>query len=357
MLGAFKWDPRFVVIAALGVILSAVYMLWMFQRVFYGKVTNDHNKGLPDLSFREWAIVGPLAAAAIGMGVAPERVPQADGAGHPAHRRSRPVAPADAGRGRVAEVHQADAASAGAAEAEGSRMPQGLKDLKASEVPAPRSLARGGAMMISGQFDAIIPMLCVALAGLVVLLAEAFRGKGEKMPIGGLAIIGLVGAGVGLDPAVGQRAPRSFGVVTADNFGLFVNLVLVGVGLLTVMFSSQTIERDRLPAGEYYAMMLFAHRRHDADGAGDRSAGDLPRARDHVDRGLRPDRHAPRSAAEHRSGVQVFPARRVRQLVLPLRHRVPLRRHRHHQHRQAVDDDCGAVDERQSDDPAGDRAC
>jgi len=71
MLGAFKWDPRFVVIAALGVILSAVYMLWMFQRVFYGKVTNDHNKGLPDLSFREWAIIGPLVAASIGMGVAP----------------------------------------------------------------------------------------------------------------------------------------------------------------------------------------------------------------------------------------------------------------------------------------------
>jgi NADH-quinone oxidoreductase subunit M len=71
MFGAFKWDPRFVVIAALGVILSAVYMLWMFQRVFYGKVTNDHNIGLPDLSLREWAILGPLAAAAIYMGVFP----------------------------------------------------------------------------------------------------------------------------------------------------------------------------------------------------------------------------------------------------------------------------------------------
>jgi NADH-quinone oxidoreductase subunit M len=71
MLGAFKWDPRFVVIAALGVILSAVYMLWMFQRVFYGKVTNDHNKNLADLSFREWAIIGPLAAVAIAMGVVP----------------------------------------------------------------------------------------------------------------------------------------------------------------------------------------------------------------------------------------------------------------------------------------------
>jgi NADH-quinone oxidoreductase subunit M len=71
MLGAFKWDPRFVVVAGLGVILSAVYMLWMFQRVFHGPVTNDHNKGLPDLSLREWAIVGPLAAMAIFMGVFP----------------------------------------------------------------------------------------------------------------------------------------------------------------------------------------------------------------------------------------------------------------------------------------------
>jgi len=71
MLGAFKWDPKFVVVAGLGVILSAVYMLWMFQRVFYGPVTNDHNKGLPDLSVREWAIVGPLAAMAIFMGVFP----------------------------------------------------------------------------------------------------------------------------------------------------------------------------------------------------------------------------------------------------------------------------------------------
>jgi NADH-quinone oxidoreductase subunit M len=71
MLGGYRWDARFVVIAALGVILSAVYMLWMFQRVFHGEVTNDHNRHLPDLSFREWAIVGPLVAVAILMGVYP----------------------------------------------------------------------------------------------------------------------------------------------------------------------------------------------------------------------------------------------------------------------------------------------
>jgi hypothetical protein len=42
----------------------------MFQRVFYGTV-DSVNKGLPDLSLREWVILGPLAAAAIGMGVFP----------------------------------------------------------------------------------------------------------------------------------------------------------------------------------------------------------------------------------------------------------------------------------------------
>ncbi len=111
--------------------------------------------------------------------------------------------------------------------------------------------------MISGQFDAIIPMLCVTLAGLVVLLAESFRGKNEKMPIGGLAIIGLLGAGAASILLWNSNA-ESFGAVTADNFALFVNLVLVGVGIFTVIFSSQTVERDRLPAGEYYAMVLFA---------------------------------------------------------------------------------------------------
>jgi NADH-quinone oxidoreductase subunit M len=71
MLGAFRWDYRFVVGAGIGVILSAVYMLWMFQRVFYGKVTNPHNAHQPDLRPREWAGVVPLCAMALFMGIFP----------------------------------------------------------------------------------------------------------------------------------------------------------------------------------------------------------------------------------------------------------------------------------------------
>jgi len=58
-------------IAATGVILSAVYMLWMFQRVNYGPLTNAKNRGLRDLSAREWAVIAPMCAIAIYMGIAP----------------------------------------------------------------------------------------------------------------------------------------------------------------------------------------------------------------------------------------------------------------------------------------------
>jgi NADH-quinone oxidoreductase subunit M len=44
LLGAFRWDPRLAAFAATGVILSATYMLWMFQRVNYGPVTNEKNE-------------------------------------------------------------------------------------------------------------------------------------------------------------------------------------------------------------------------------------------------------------------------------------------------------------------------
>jgi NADH-quinone oxidoreductase subunit M len=71
MLGAFRWDPRYVVGAGLGVILSAVYMLWMFQRVYYGRITHEENATLPDLRPHEWASAVPLCAIALAMGVFP----------------------------------------------------------------------------------------------------------------------------------------------------------------------------------------------------------------------------------------------------------------------------------------------
>src|SRR5436309_2649736 len=71
LLGAFRWDPRMAAFAATGVVLSATYMLWMFQRVNYGTVTHDENKSLRDLTRREWTVLVPIVAVAVLMGVLP----------------------------------------------------------------------------------------------------------------------------------------------------------------------------------------------------------------------------------------------------------------------------------------------
>ena len=72
LLGAFKAAPVFAVLASLGVVLGAVYMLWMVQRVFFGAVTHEENRGLRDLLPREWLLLLPLAALMLWIGLYPK---------------------------------------------------------------------------------------------------------------------------------------------------------------------------------------------------------------------------------------------------------------------------------------------
>ncbi len=111
--------------------------------------------------------------------------------------------------------------------------------------------------MTFGALNAIVPMLCVASAGIAAMVAEAFRAPGERMPIAPLGAIGLIGAGAA-SILLWDHNASSFGVVVADNFGLFVTWVLIVVGLLSLAISQPTIDSEGLPRGEYYALMLFA---------------------------------------------------------------------------------------------------
>jgi NADH-quinone oxidoreductase subunit M len=69
LLGTFGVSSTRAAIAATGVILSAVYMLWMFQRVMWGAITHDENRQLKDLTGRELASLIPLLILAVWMGV------------------------------------------------------------------------------------------------------------------------------------------------------------------------------------------------------------------------------------------------------------------------------------------------
>ena len=73
LLGTFSVDRVLASIAIVGVILSAVYMLWSYQRTFQGSL-KDRWASLPDLSWREGAIVAPIVVAMLWIGLHPAPV-------------------------------------------------------------------------------------------------------------------------------------------------------------------------------------------------------------------------------------------------------------------------------------------
>lgn len=71
LVGAFRANVWYAAFAATGVVLSAIYLLWMYQRVMTGPILNEENKGLKDLSQREIALMAALVIVIIWIGVYP----------------------------------------------------------------------------------------------------------------------------------------------------------------------------------------------------------------------------------------------------------------------------------------------
>jgi NADH-quinone oxidoreductase subunit M len=69
LLGTYQAHWNWAAWAATGVILSACYLLWSYQKVFYGDVTVEKNRTLPDISVRERAILVTMAVITLWMGI------------------------------------------------------------------------------------------------------------------------------------------------------------------------------------------------------------------------------------------------------------------------------------------------
>jgi len=102
----------------------------MFQRVNYGPMTNDKNRGLRDLSLREWFVIAPVCAMCVVMGVAPnwflkpmepsvrKVIEEVVGVNRTQNTEARPAIAAEP---RTAEASLAEAANAAKADAKVGR--------------------------------------------------------------------------------------------------------------------------------------------------------------------------------------------------------------------------------------------
>jgi NADH-quinone oxidoreductase subunit N len=112
-------------------------------------------------------------------------------------------------------------------------------------------------MVTRADFVTIIPILIVVLSACAVLLAESLRRANDRPWHEALALIGLVGA-IYCSVAQWGNDDVGFGVILTDKYSLFFNIMLCGIGILTTLLSIGTADRDRIPSGEYYALMLFS---------------------------------------------------------------------------------------------------
>ena len=74
LIGSYLTHPWAATIAATGVIFAAAYLLWAVQRVVFNQLDNPANQGLKDLSLREWAVLAPLLAGILWLGLYPSAV-------------------------------------------------------------------------------------------------------------------------------------------------------------------------------------------------------------------------------------------------------------------------------------------
>ncbi|HEX9160828.1 MAG TPA: NADH-quinone oxidoreductase subunit M, partial [Thermoanaerobaculia bacterium] len=69
--GSFQTNPRATVIATTGVILAAIYLLWLVQRVFFGPITVEENRHVPEIAWNEIAALVPLIVLMVWIGLYP----------------------------------------------------------------------------------------------------------------------------------------------------------------------------------------------------------------------------------------------------------------------------------------------
>jgi NADH-quinone oxidoreductase subunit M len=72
LIGSFKASVLYGSLATIGLVLGAVYLLWMYKRVMYGDITKDENKKLKDMTGREFAYLLPIILFIVWIGVYPK---------------------------------------------------------------------------------------------------------------------------------------------------------------------------------------------------------------------------------------------------------------------------------------------
>src|SRR6184192_1572984 len=111
------------------------------------------------------------------------------------------------------------------------------------------------------SFSLIAPEAIVSVAGVIVMMVDAFSRRGQRWVTGVLSIIALIAAGIAslwLWAAAPLQRAAFNGMIVLDELRLSFTLIFLIVSILTILIAMVWIEVEDLPAGEFHALLLFA---------------------------------------------------------------------------------------------------
>ena len=322
LIGSFLTARWWTVVAAVGVIFAALYLLWAYQRVFHGEPDEDEQEVPGDLA------QGRRRAAAVPRG---DRV----------HGRL-----SEAGaRPHRAEHRQADQPRRGPHRLRRART-DGARSASCPRRPPRASMAGGGRVMLAqletfvgpevGWF-ALSPMLTLLAGALGIMLIGALT---PKWPNGWYALFSAITAGTAGAFAMVQwdditdNGPTTLvgGAIAFDTLAMFLTITICIALLLVSLLTDAHLRGTPNDGPELYALYMVAA----IGGIVMASANDLIvlfLGLETLSLALvRAGGQQPPQLAERRGRPQVLRARRLLVGVLPLRHRAGLRRHRLDEH-------------------------
>lgn len=107
----------------------------------------------------------------------------------------------------------------------------------------------------------ILPELIVAIAGVIVMIVDAFSSPRQRLVTGTLSLLSMLAAAaatVWLWVARPLTASAFNGMIVLDEFRLSFTMIFIIVAILTLLIATIWIETENLPAGEFHALLLFA---------------------------------------------------------------------------------------------------
>src|SRR3990172_5116532 len=111
------------------------------------------------------------------------------------------------------------------------------------------------------NFSLIMPELIVCVTAVVVMLVDAFAKSSQRWVTGAISLVGLAGAALSsiwLWSSWRDMGSAFNGMIVLDGLRLGFTIIFLIVSTLTILISMVWVEAERLPAGEFHSLLLFA---------------------------------------------------------------------------------------------------